>query len=82
MWGETVDPSDLDNTIWPRATAFAERMWSVGAINKTSGSGEIDVEGRMSRFRCLLLGRGVGVAPLRNGLARGGAPGPGGCGSQ
>ena len=27
MWGETVDPSDVGNTIWPRAAAVSERLW-------------------------------------------------------
>jgi len=28
MWAETVDPSDLHNTVWPRAAAVAEVLWT------------------------------------------------------
>lgn len=32
MWGATVDPSDLEATIWPCAAAVAERLWSPKAV--------------------------------------------------
>ena len=28
MWGETVDASDLEQTVWPREAAIAEKLWT------------------------------------------------------
>ena len=77
MWAETVDVSDLYNTIWPRAGAFAERYWSPREVN--------DVESahpRLMHFRCLLNRRGIPAAAVDNKRARQGPPGAGSCYAQ
>lgn len=61
MWGETVDASDIEQTIWPRAAAAAERLWTpYGKIAKDPR----EVVHRLANFRCLLNQRGVSAAPL------------------
>ena len=75
MWGETVDTSDIGQTVWPRLASIAERLWSprdiVGNIT--------DALPRIEYFRCLLNRRGVRAAPVKNPAARSAPPGPGSC---
>ncbi|KAM7280588.1 hypothetical protein ACFE04_007722 [Oxalis oulophora] len=61
MWGETVDASDIEQTIWPRAAAAAERLWT--AYDRLAKDPE-QVFGRLARFRCLLTKRGVAAGPV------------------
>ena len=78
MWGETVDASDLQPTVWPRLAAVAEKLWSPRAATA-------DARGaapRIARFRCLLNERGVAAAPVANALARSAPTGPGSCLAQ
>ena len=77
MWGETVDVSDIEQTIWPRAAAVAERLWS--QINITSTD---NARPRIAYFRCLLNQRGIAAAPFNNSEAREAPPGPGSCYDQ
>ncbi len=77
MWGETVDTSDLQQTIWPRLGAIAERLWSPRGVNSADAAAA-----RYSAFRCLLNRRGVAAAPSNNAVARQAPPGPGGCYTQ
>eukprot|EP01048_Picozoa_sp_COSAG05_P021916 COSAG05_NODE_4187_length_1632_cov_2.532942_2_plen_183_part_00 len=72
--GETVDSSDIEQTIWPRLAAIAERLWSPRQLNST-----VDARERIKAFRCLLNRRGVAAAPVDNPTARAAPPGPGGC---
>mmetsp|Transcript_14346 Transcript_14346/g.21493 ORF Transcript_14346/g.21493 Transcript_14346/m.21493 type:complete len:534 (+) Transcript_14346:82-1683(+) len=77
MWGETVDPSDLDATIWPRAAAVAERLWSPKDQTDIESA-----EDRLQTFRCLLAERGIAAAPVLNNKARSSPPNPGSCYAQ
>ncbi|WCJ38929.1 beta-hexosaminidase 3 [Euphorbia peplus] len=61
MWGETVDASDIEQTIWPRAAAAAERLWT--PIDKLAKDPD-QATGRLAHFRCLLNQRGVAAAPV------------------
>ncbi|KAL0302956.1 UNVERIFIED_CONTAM: Beta-hexosaminidase 3 [Sesamum radiatum] len=74
-WGEHIDASDIEQTIWPRAAAAAERLWT--SYEKLAKDPE-QVRGRLSYFRCLLNQRGVAAAPL-DGLGRAAPEEPGSC---
>merc|ERR1711957_103536 len=75
MWGETVDGSDIEQTVWPRLAAIAEKLWSARAQTKDVAS----AAGRIRNFRCLLLERGIAAAPVDNANARSAPSGPGSC---
>ena len=77
MWGETVDASDFQNTVWPRMAAIAERLWSPRTVTNTTAAAP-----RISYFRCLMNHRGIGAAPTKNSRARESPPGPGSCYDQ
>jgi len=78
MWGETVDGSDLQQTVWPRLAAIAERLWS-RRESTTSADAALP---RIRDFRCLLLERGVASPPVDNKHARSAPAGPDSCYTQ
>jgi len=79
LWAETVDGSDAVATIFPRAAAAAERQWSYDHVTNSKAP---FVEARLAAFRCHLLERGVGAAPLDNAVAHDAPHGPGSCTRQ
>eukprot|EP00463_Aulacantha_scolymantha_P001674 TRINITY_DN2300_c0_g1_i1.p1 TRINITY_DN2300_c0_g1~~TRINITY_DN2300_c0_g1_i1.p1 ORF type:complete len:184 (-),score=26.62 TRINITY_DN2300_c0_g1_i1:170-721(-) len=78
MWGETVDASDFENTVWPKLAAIAEKLWSPRNMT-TDASLALK---RIEQFRCLLNRRGVASAPVNNANARDAPPRPGSCYDQ
>ncbi|KAK2413405.1 beta-hexosaminidase [Trifolium repens] len=81
MWGETADASDVQQTIWPRAAAAAERLWSP-RDSTSARNATLTALPRLQHFRCLLNGRGVAAAPVTNYYARRAPDGPGSCYDQ
>lgn len=81
MWSETADPSNVQQTIWPRAAAAAERLWTSKEAAPISNTSEAALT-RLQYFRCLLTRRGVQASPVTNFYARSPPTGPGSCYDQ
>nr|GLL27906.1 beta-hexosaminidase 1 [Ipomoea trifida] len=81
MWGETADASNVQQTIWPRAAAAAERLWSGQEATSSKNTSSVALQ-RLEYFRCLLTRRGVQAAPVTNFYARSPPTGPGSCYEQ
>ncbi|KAJ9601528.1 hypothetical protein L9F63_000271, partial [Diploptera punctata] len=55
LWGEMMDENSLDMKLWPRAAAFAERIWSDTDTEQSIR----DAHGRLAVHRDLLVSRGI-----------------------
>lgn len=64
MWSPYTDATDVISTIFPRATAFAERLWSApgAAVDELAA-----LTDRMRAHRCRLVARGIAAAPIELG---------------
>jgi len=67
MWGETIDAASLESVVWPRAAAFAERVWTHDA---SASAKSWETVTRFAQLRCTLLERGVS-APLMGAAVAG-----------
>ncbi|CAF0814156.1 unnamed protein product [Adineta ricciae] len=62
IWGEFIDSTNILTTLWPRASAVAERLWSAASVNNSE-----DAQFRLDVHRCRLLRRGIPAQPILNG---------------
>ncbi len=64
MWSPYTDSAGFLSTVFPRAAAVAERLWSTAgkAVDDASG-----IEQRMQAVRCRMVARGIAAAPLQVG---------------
>lgn len=65
MWGEYVDATNLLPRLWPRASAAAERLWSLPVSEAPSTD---DAAYRLDQHRCRMLRRGIPAQPILNGF--------------
>ncbi|CAK9290649.1 unnamed protein product [Gordionus sp. m RMFG-2023] len=63
MWSEYIDGSSILETIWPRASAVAERLWSPRGVNNIDNA-----ELRLGEQRCRMTRRGIDVRPIKPGF--------------
>ncbi|XP_064467782.1 beta-hexosaminidase subunit beta-like [Ornithodoros turicata] len=63
MWGEYIDDTNLVATLWPRACAVAERLWSSATYNNAN-----DASHRLHQQRCRMLRRGIQAQPIGNSV--------------
>jgi hexosaminidase len=60
VWGELVDQSNLQATIYPRLSAVAERLWSPSTVNNVD-----DAKARLTILRCRLVEAGFHSAAIQ-----------------
>ena len=75
MVGETMDISDVLQTIWPWAAAISERL----RPTKEGATTDDEATDRYVQFKCLLNFRGVAAAPFNYEESRMEPVGPGSC---
>lgn len=59
MWGEHIQDDNIEQVVWPRAQAVAERLWSPATQNNTT-----EALPRMQTQKCRMLDRGFHVSPI------------------
>ncbi|XP_038217002.1 probable beta-hexosaminidase fdl [Zerene cesonia] len=61
LWTDLVDTGNLDDHLWPRAAAVAERLWSDVVANSSANK---YVYARLDTHRWRMLLRGIKVQPI------------------
>jgi len=66
MWAPFTDSTNTLQTVFPRASAVAERLWSPSAALPATATDT--TVARLHAFRCSLIDRGIPSAPAQWGL--------------
>lgn len=65
MWSEQTDPVNLDDMVWPRASAAAEVMWSGRQDATGQNRSQLDASPRLADMRERMVLRGVRAGPVQ-----------------
>lgn len=65
MWSEQTDPVNLDDMIWPRASAAAEVLWSGAKDAQGNNRSQIEASPRLAQMRERMVLRGVRAGPVQ-----------------
>ncbi|KAG7293117.1 hypothetical protein NEMBOFW57_003163 [Staphylotrichum longicolle] len=75
VWSETIDATNLDTLVWPRASAAGEVLWS-GRRDPATGQNRTQMEAapRLNEFRERMVLRGVRASPVQMTFCTQGTP--------
>lgn len=65
MWSEQTDSVNLDSTIWPRASAAGEVLWSGAKDASGQNRSQIEASPRLSELRERMVHRGIRAGPVQ-----------------
>jgi hexosaminidase len=65
MWSEQTDPVNLDDMIWPRASAAGEVLWSGRQDATGQNRSQIEASPRLAELRERMLLTGVRLGPVQ-----------------
>jgi hypothetical protein len=65
IWSEQTDPVNLDDVVWPRASAAGEILWSGRQDASGKNRTQVDAAPRLAEMRERMLERGVRVGPVQ-----------------
>lgn len=65
IWSEQTDPVNLDDMVWPRASAAAEVLWSGRQDEAGQNRSQITAAPRLAEMRERMLLRGVRAGPVQ-----------------
>ncbi|KAG0270454.1 hypothetical protein DFQ27_006666 [Actinomortierella ambigua] len=68
MWGELADANNIEDRLWPRAAAFAERLWSGYENPKGEALTSAAAIMRLLPWRERMVLRGIRAGPLGQGF--------------
>lgn len=74
VWSETIDPSNLDALVWPRASAAGEALWSGRTDASGANRSQVAASQRLSELRERMVLRGVRASPVQMTFCTQGGP--------
>lgn len=65
VWSETIDETNIDTVIWPRASAMGEVLWSGRYDAAGQNRSQLEASPRLNELRERMVARGVRAAPIQ-----------------
>ncbi len=65
MWSEQTDPVNLDDNLWPRASAAGEVLWSGAKDANGENRSQVEASPRLNEMRERMVRRGIRCGPVQ-----------------